>query len=85
VAKEGALVNERDGVLALSRESGAWDELGGVALEVHPFDIAATADTLHEALSMPASRRRAHAAALATVAGDRTPADWLAQQLEAAG
>ena len=84
VAKEGGLVNERDGVLALSRESGAWDELGGVALEVHPFDIAATADTLHQALSLSAPDRRAHAAALARIADSHTPADWLAEQLAAA-
>ncbi len=85
VAKEGALVNERDGVLALSRESGAWDELGGVALDVHPFDVAATADTLHQALSMSGPQRRAHAAALLAIVDDRRPADWLADQLAAAG
>ena len=27
VAKEGPLVNQRDGVLVLSRQAGAWDEL----------------------------------------------------------
>ena len=85
VAKEGALVNERDGVLALSRESGAWDELGEVALEVHPFDIAATADTLHQALSMSPAERKEHAAGLVALAERRTPADWLADQLAAAG
>jgi trehalose 6-phosphate synthase len=81
VAKEGALVNERDGVLALSRESGAWDELGGTALEVHPFDVAATADVLERALTMPAAERAAHAGALRALAAARTPADWLADQL----
>ena len=85
VAKEGAIVNERDGVLALSRESGAWSELGEVALEVHPFDVAATSDTLHAALSMGAADRRAHAVALRALADRRTPADWLADQLAAAG
>ena len=84
VAKEGVLVNERDGVLALSRESGAWAELGGVALEVHPFDVAATADTLHQALSMPSPERAEHAAALRALAESRTPGDWLADQLAAA-
>ena len=81
VAKEGALVNERDGVLALSRESGAWDELGGTALEVHPYDVAATADVLERALTMPTGERAAHAASLRTLAAARTPADWLADQL----
>ena len=84
VAKEGALVNERDGVLALSRESGAWSELGGTALAVHPFDVASTADALHEALSMPATGRAGHAAALRRLAEARSPADWLADQLAAA-
>ena len=55
VAKEGPLVNRRDGVLALSREAGAWDELGGAALEINPFDVGGTADVLAAALSM---RRR---------------------------
>lgn len=84
VAKEGMLVNERAGVLALSRESGAWAELGGLALEVHPFDVVATADALHQALSMPAPERATHAAALRDVADGRTPRDWLADQLAAA-
>jgi trehalose 6-phosphate synthase len=84
VAKEGMLVNERDGVLALSRESGAWDELGGHALEVHPFDVAATADTLHAALSMPAEARASHAGALRALAAARGPRDWLADLLAAA-
>ena len=77
VAKEGALVNERNGVLALSREAGAWDELGGAALEVNPFDVAGTADVLHRALSMSASERGERAARLRACAAARTPADWL--------
>jgi hypothetical protein len=83
VAKEGALVNERDGVLALSRESGAWDELGGVALEVHPFDVAATSDVLHRGLTMAVDERRG--ARLGAGSGVRVeaPADWLADQLAA--
>ena len=39
VAKEGPLVNERDGVLCLSPEAGAFDELGDAALPVHPYDV----------------------------------------------
>src|SRR4029079_14172710 len=39
VAKEGPIVNERDGVLCLSPDAGAWDELADAALEMHPYDI----------------------------------------------
>ena len=43
VAKEGPLINTRHGVLALSREAGAYDELWPAALEINPFDVSGTA------------------------------------------
>ena len=84
VAKEGPLVNERDGVLALSRESGVWEEMEGAALEVHPFDVAQTADALHAALSMGPDERRAHSLEVRRRAGARSPVEWLADQRAAA-
>ena len=84
VAKEGPTVNERDGVLALSREAGAWDEMGASALAVNPFDVAGTTDVLDVALSMGAEERTDRAAGLREAAGRRTPHDWLADQLAAA-
>jgi trehalose 6-phosphate synthase len=83
VAKEGPIVNERDGVLALSRECGVWDELAGAALEVHPFDISGTAQVLHRALAMPPNERRARAEQLRSLATARTPSDWLADLVAA--
>jgi trehalose 6-phosphate synthase len=85
VAKEGPLVNERDGVLALSRESGVWEELGGVALELNPFDVSDTAEVLASALSMGPAERSAHARRVRDAAGARSTSDWLADQLAAAG
>ena len=84
VATEGALVNGRDAVLALSTEAGAWERLHPAALRVPPFDIAATADALHRALTMPALERAERAATLRSLAEGRTPADWLADLLAAA-
>jgi trehalose 6-phosphate synthase len=81
VAKEGALLNRNDGVLALSREAGVWDELGGTALEVNPFDVMGTSDALAAALAMAPSERAAHAAALRKAAEVRAPRDWLDDQL----
>jgi trehalose 6-phosphate synthase len=83
VAKEGALVNERHGVLALSPGAGAWEELGPYSLEAHPYDVAGTADVLHRGLTMPADERRAQAEARKAVVEARTPAGWLADQLSA--
>ena len=55
VAKEAIVVNERDGVLALSENTGAHDELGAFAVTLHPFDLQQQADALYEALTMPAA------------------------------
>ena len=85
VAKEGPIVNERDGVLCLSADAGAWDELGPAALEVHPFDIEQTAGALDRALTMPSDERAARAARLRDLAVARTPADWFEDQLTHAG
>lgn len=84
VAKEGPLVNQHDGVLALSREAGAWEEMGEVALEVNPFDIAGTSDVLAVALAMSPEERAAHAAGLRRAATARKPRDWLDDQLQGA-
>jgi trehalose 6-phosphate synthase len=84
VAKEGPLLNERDGTLLLSPEAGVWAELGDEAIRVNPFDVAGTADALDRALSLPAAERTASAAALKERALSRTPAHWLAEQLAAA-
>jgi trehalose 6-phosphate synthase len=87
VAKEGPLLNEADGVLVLSHQAGAWEELalgGSGALGINPFDVAGTADALHAALSMDAPTRAARAAALRTAVRGRTSADWWADQLAAA-
>jgi len=85
VAKEGAILNRNDGVLALSREAGAWEELGGIALEINPFDVAGTADVLAMALTMGAADRASHAEELSKAAMARVPRDWLDDLLEEAG
>ena len=54
VAKEGPVLDPRHGVLALSREAGAFDELRVAALEVNPFDVSGTAAVLARALDMGA-------------------------------
>jgi len=84
VAKEGPLLNTVDGVLALSREAGAWEELAGPALGLNPFDVTGTAEVLHQALSMGPDERTERASELRALVNNRTAADWLAEQLAAA-
>jgi trehalose 6-phosphate synthase len=59
VAKEAPLVNERDGVLILSENAGAHEELHEWVLTINPFDVAGQAEALHAALELPAEERRA--------------------------
>ena len=84
VAKEGPLVNQRNGLVALSPEAGVWDELAGAARRVHPYDVAGTADVLAAALAASPAERAGEAAELQRRAMLRRPADWLADQLAAA-
>ncbi|HEX4345331.1 MAG TPA: trehalose-6-phosphate synthase [Solirubrobacteraceae bacterium] len=81
VAKEGPLVNERDGVSILSENTGAHEELGEFALSVNPFDIAETADSIHAALTMSADERARRARGLRAVVTARNPGDWIDDQL----
>ena len=85
VAKEGALVNERDGVLVLSHEAGCWAELGAASVGVNPFDITGTAAGLARALDMGPAERRSMAEALREAAGARTPLDWFDDLVAHAG
>lgn len=81
IAKEGPLVNENNGVLALSREAGAWDELSAAALMINPFDVAGTSDVLHKALCMESNEREWRASLLRQLVLARTPDHWYRDQI----
>jgi len=81
VAKEGPLVNERDGVSILSENTGAHEELGEFALSVNPFDIQELADAIHGALTMAPERREERLKGLKAIVTARDPGDWIDDQL----
>ena len=58
VAKEGPVVNRRNGVLVLSRTAGAFAQLGRAALPISPTDLRETTEALYQALTLPAEERR---------------------------
>ena len=84
VAKEGPLLNAVAGVLVLSRQAGAWEELAGPALGINPFDVTGTAEALHVALEMDMDERTRRAEQLRSLVRARTAADWMQAQLAAA-
>ncbi len=81
VAKEGPIVNEREGVSILSENTGAHEELGEYALSVNPFDIQELANSIYAALTMEPRERRRRAAGLVEIVTQRDPGDWIDEQL----
>lgn len=82
VAKEGALVNQNDGVLVLSEQTGAFEELGEHALAVSPFDIYGTAQAIHRALEMPVEERQARSEKLRETVLQAGVRSWFYNQVE---
>jgi trehalose 6-phosphate synthase len=82
VAKEGPMVNERDGVSILSENTGAHEELGEFALSVNPFDIQELADSIHAALTMSPAERARRLRGLKEIVTARDPGDWIDDQLD---
>jgi trehalose 6-phosphate synthase len=58
VAKEAPLVNARDGVVVLSREAGAYEELSDWVIGVDPLDVDGQAEALERAIAMSRDERR---------------------------
>ncbi len=83
VAKEGPIVNRRDGVLVLSERTGARQQLEPGALVISPCDVYATAEALHQALVMPPEERHERAKRLRWLVERDDITDWLYRQLDA--
>jgi trehalose 6-phosphate synthase len=85
VAKEGPVVNTRDGVLILSESSGAHHQLLQDALSVCPTDIEGTTETMYQAVQMSAEERKERATNLADTVRREDNNHWLHRQLEDIG
>ncbi|HEX4527753.1 MAG TPA: trehalose-6-phosphate synthase [Gaiellaceae bacterium] len=78
VAKEGPLVNQRDGVLVLSENAGAFEELAEWAIGVNPFDVWGQAQALREALELEPAERRRRADGLRGQVRENDVSRWIA-------
>ncbi|MDW4908790.1 trehalose-6-phosphate synthase [Streptomyces sp. ADMS] len=83
VAKEIPVVSDEGCALVLSREAGAYEELGEDAIVVNPYDVTQTARALEEALNMGAGERAERTKRLAAAATALPPAQWFLDQLNA--
>ncbi len=82
VAKEGPLVNERDGVLVMSETTGGYEQLAEGCLAVSPADVEGTMLAMHEALTMPEEERRRLRGNLVAAIEREDVTQWFAQQFE---
>ncbi|MFE9922339.1 trehalose-6-phosphate synthase [Streptomyces sp. NPDC005774] len=83
VAKEVPILSDRGCALVLSREAGAYEELGEDAIAVNPYDVVDTARALHEGLAMRPAERTERAKRLAEAATALPPQQWFLDQLNA--
>jgi trehalose 6-phosphate synthase len=82
VVKEGALVNQKDGVIVLSENAGAHEELRGHVLSINPFDVEATAAAMHAGLTMSAEEKHRMNEGARNVVRTNDIARWISNQVQ---
>ncbi|HIM37971.1 MAG TPA: trehalose-6-phosphate synthase, partial [Dehalococcoidia bacterium] len=82
VAKEGPVVNTKDGVLILSESSGVHNQLSGPALSVSPTDIEGTMKALYQAITMSPEERSDRASQLVSAICREDISHWISQQFQ---
>jgi trehalose 6-phosphate synthase len=81
VAKEGPVVNIKNGVLVLSESAGAHERLQVGCLSVAPADIEGTKRALYEALTMSEEERTSRSQRMVQTIEQEDITHWLHRQL----
>jgi trehalose 6-phosphate synthase len=82
VAKEGPVCNCRNGVLVLSENAGAHEEIGDFAITVNPFDIDETAEALFLGLAMDDVERAVRSERMRETIRSNDLTRWIGTQLQ---
>jgi trehalose 6-phosphate synthase len=82
VVKEGALVNRAEGLIVLSENAGAHEELHSHVLSINPFDIEATAEAMHQGLVISDEERRRMNEGAREVVRNNDIARWITRQVQ---
>ncbi len=81
VVKEASYVNAREGVVVLSVNAGAFEEIGSWVVPVDPFDVEGQADALEAALALPEEERRSRLDAIRQHIRVHDLSHWIDAQL----
>ena len=82
VAKEGPVVNKRNGVLVLSATSGVHHQLSKGALSISPTDVEGTMEALYQAITMSQETRQQMSSVLTDSVTREDITHWISRQLE---
>ncbi|MBI4200971.1 MAG: trehalose-6-phosphate synthase [Chloroflexi bacterium] len=82
VAKEGPIVNAKDGVVVLSESAGAYPQLAAGVLPVSAADVEGTMQAMYTALTMSSEERQRRSALLKEAIEREDILDWFQRQLE---
>jgi trehalose 6-phosphate synthase len=82
VSKEGAVLNNKNGVLILSKEAGSYDELKNYVLKVDPYDVLGTAHAIFQAVNMDKKDRIYKMNGLNDIIQNNTLTDWISKQFK---
>ncbi len=83
VCKEGAVLNRRSGVIILSVNAGAYQEMRGTVVPLNPLDVMETADAIKTALQAGERKRKTMAKSAREVVQANTSFKWFLQQMRA--
>ncbi|MEX0762499.1 MAG: trehalose-6-phosphate synthase [Dehalococcoidia bacterium] len=81
-AKEGPVLNRRDGLMIISEGAGPWEKFSDIALTVAATDIAGTAQAMSVAVDMPSAQRGRIAGELRSTALAYEPLALACRQVE---
>jgi len=82
VAKEGPIVNTKNGSIILSESVGAHDQLRLGALSVSPTDVEGTMQAMYKAVTMSSEEREQRATMLAESIQKEDVVHWLSIQIQ---
>jgi trehalose 6-phosphate synthase len=82
VAKEGPVVNQRDGVLLLSRTVGAFAQLGKASIPTSPIDVGETSEALYKALTLSEEERHSKATLARLSVTNQNLEQWMLRQIK---
>lgn len=81
IAKEGPIVNQRNGTVILSEATGAFEELKDWVVGVAPTDIEGTMNAMYQALVLTDVERELNSEGLIKHIRHRDISNWLCDQL----